>query len=444
VQQVPIDTEPLPVAMIGAMSVPPSDPDAMQMTPHKVHLRGLDNLTSSDIEAFAFEHFSGAKFDKVEWIDDTSANLVYGTPTLALEALTAFTDADMGDMSQIPPLQMIAAKPVPLHPKTRLYVRLAVAGDRKQAGARERSRFYLFNPDHDPAERRKKGGYGRRGERRYRDRDEGNCRGRDNGEPFDASLYDDDEITRAVRASKPHGSRDSRSSVSSGEYQGQGVRKARSSGRTVKELFPDRIARRRRDGGRLRDRSASPSRESDSGHAEASASDQFKSHLRNTELSGAANRLQAQMIKARLKEASMEPKELFPHKSTISHRRSDAFDATDTTADLFAARMPVPFVDGSSDVLPRKRDLMSRITKPTPEDHRFSVGPSDQNGFIIRGHAGQQQPAGISIKGMALVPEPSVKELFPHKAGLNAGKELFSEKLEGRGGRRRRAEDMFY
>jgi hypothetical protein len=150
------------------------------------------------------------------------------------------------------------------------------------------------------------------------------------------------------------------------------------------------------------------------------------------------------MIKARLKEASMEPKELFPHKSTISHRRSDAFDATDTTADLFAARMPVPFVDGSSDVLPRKRDLMSRITKPTPEDHRFSVGPSDQNGFIIRGHAGQQQPAGISIKGMALVPEPSVKELFPHKAGLNAGKELFSEKLEGRGGRRRRAEDMFY
>jgi hypothetical protein len=106
--------------------------------------------------------------------------------------------------------------------------------------------------------------------------------------------------------------------------------------------------------------------------------------------------------------------------------------------------MPVPFVDGSSDVLPRKRDLMSRITKPTPEDHRFSVGPSDQNGFIIRGHAGQQQPAGISIKGMALVSEPSVKELFPNKAGLNAGKELFSEKLEGRGGRRRRAEDMFY
>jgi hypothetical protein len=212
----------------------------------------------------------------------------------------------------------------------------------------------------------------------------------------------------------------------------------------VKELFPDRMARRRRDGGRLRDRSASPSRESNSGLAEASASEQSKSHLRNAGLSGTANRLQAQMIKARLKEASMEPRELFPHKSTINHRRSDAFDATDAAADLFAARMPVPFVDGSSEVPPRKRDLMSRITKPTSKDHEFSGGPSNQNGFSIRGTAKQQQPAGISIKGMALAPEPSVKELFPHKAGLNTGKELFSEKLEGRGGRRQRAEDMFY
>jgi hypothetical protein len=46
---------------------------------------------------------------------------------------------------------------------------------------------------------------------------------------------------------------------------------------------------------------------------------------------------------------------------------------------------------------------------------------------------------GITIKGSA-----GVKELFPGKAG-NVGKELFSEKLEGRGGnRRRKAEDLFY
>lgn len=434
--QLSIDTEPQSLAMVGPISAPPSDPDATQLTPHKIHLRGLDNLKHSDVEAFASEHFSGAKFE-IEWIDDASANLLYGTPKLALEALTAFADANMNDISQLPALQMIPAKPVPSHPETRLYIRLAVVGDRKQAGARERSRFYLVNPDHDPAERRKRGGYGRRGERRYRDRDEGNYRDRDNGEPFDASLYDDDEITRAVRASNSNGSRGSRSSVSSGEYQGQGVRKTRPSGRSVKELFPDRVARRRRDGGRLRDRSASPSRES----MEVSLSDQSRSRV---DLSGTANRLQAQMIKARLKEASMEPKELFPQKYTINHRRSDAFDATDAAADLFASRMPVPFVDGSSDIPPRKKDLMSRITKPTSDNHGVLGSSKDHNGFSIRGTAAQQQPSGFSIKGMALSPDPSVKELFPHKAGLNAGKELFSEKLEGRSGRRQRAEDMFY
>jgi hypothetical protein len=440
VRQLSFDTELQPLAMIGAISVPPSNPDAMQLTPNKIHLRGLDNLSSSDIEAFVSEHFSGAKFDKVEWIDDTSANLLYETPTLALEALTAFAESDIGDISQLPPLQMIPAKCVPSHPETRLYVRLAVVGDRKQAGARERSRFYLFNPDHDPAERRKRGGYGRRVDRRYRDRDEGSYRDRDNVEPFDESLYDDDEVSRAVRSSKTRGSKGSRSSVSSGEYQGQGIRKGWPSGESVKELFPDRIVRRHRDGGRLRDRSASPSRE----NAQTPVLHQSKSRLRNAEFSGTANRLQAQMIKARLKEAAMEPKELFPQKSTINHRRSDAFDATDAAADLFAARMPVPFLDGNSDVPPRKRDLKSRITKPTSGDNGILGGSSDHSGFIIRGTADQGQPAGISIKGMASEPESSVKELFPHKARLNTGKELFSEKLEGRGGRRQRAEDMFY
>jgi hypothetical protein len=45
----------------------------------------------------------------------------------------------------------------------------------------------------------------------------------------------------------------------------------------------------------------------------------------------------------------------------------------------------------------------------------------------------------MSIKGKG----GSVRELFPSKYGNNAGKELFDETLEGRGGRRRRAEDMF-
>jgi hypothetical protein len=47
---------------------------------------------------------------------------------------------------------------------------------------------------------------------------------------------------------------------------------------------------------------------------------------------------------------------------------------------------------------------------------------------------------GIAIKGTAT----SVRELFPEKFGSNAGKELFAEKLDGRGRRRQKAEDMFH
>lgn len=59
------------------------------------------------------------------------------------------------------------------------------------------------------------------------------------------------------------------------------------------------------------------------------------------------------------------------------------------------------------------------------------------NGINIRGIAEKRGAnQGFSIKGA------SVKELFPEKFNSNAGKELFSEKPEGRGRRRQRADDF--
>lgn len=319
---------------------------------------------------------------------------------------------------------MLPAKPFPAHPDSRLEVRLAVLGDKKQAGARERSRFYLFNPEHDPVERKKKTSFGRRDGKRYRDRDEYRPRGRQNPEDFDASLYDDDEAARAVRTSKSHSRAGSISSVSSGGYRGQDRRDRRTSAR---ELFPNRV--KRRDGGRLgRDRSASPAKDDDGRLG------------RSDSASGStANRLKAQMIKARLKETESTPKELFPQKASVVHRRSDAFDAADATADLFANKMAVPFLDGSSDFSAKKgRDLISRIAAP---DEGTKL---NSQGFNIRGVAKQQSTMEFSIKGKAMVSGTGGKELFPGKSGQNSGKELFSDKLEGRGNRRQRAEDMFY
>jgi len=126
------------------------------------------------------------------------------------------------------------------------------------------------------------------------------------------------------------------------------------------------------------------------------------------------------MIKAQLQEAA-SAKELFPHTTGINHRRSDAFDAADSTADLFASKMPVPFLDGSS-------------------DERPIAGRTSENGRLnIRGVARASAVHDFAIKGMA--PGTSVKELFP--AHTNVGKELFADRLGGRGQRRQKAEDLF-
>ncbi|KAI9740735.1 MAG: hypothetical protein M1818_004700 [Claussenomyces sp. TS43310] len=420
-------------------SIPPED---SQLARNKIHIKGLDNLTSNDLKAYAAEHHAPDAIERIEWIDDTSANLVYPTSEAAKSALTAFAASAVDDVSQIPTLRLLPAKPFSARPDARLEVRLAVQADRKQAGARERSRFYLFNPEHDPAERRRREGGGSRGGQRYRDRDDDGYRSqiyddrehkrRQDGEVFDANLYDDDEAALALRASRLNGHRDSRSSSSSSvEYRGQGIRK-----RGTKELFPDRV--RVRNSGRLRGRSASPARDRAEAQYKDDSLDLRISRRARNDRGSSANRLQAHQIKSRLQQQSNStPKELFPQMITTNPRRSAAFDVADEAADLFADRMPVPLYDGSNDV-GSKADLNSRIT--TPLEGRIS-STIDSQGLSIKGAAKPHLTAGISIKGSAA---PSVKELFPSRASGNAGKELFTDKLEGRGGRRRKAEDMFY
>ena len=134
-------------------------------------------------------------------------------------------------------------------------------------------------------------------------------------------------------------------------------------------------------------------------------------------------------------------KELFPHKTpTSNHRRTDAFDAADETAGLFATGIAVPFADRIS-----KKSLSYGRLNNWPD----TAGTDDQvmepDEITVRGSAQAEQVPGFSIRGAAHIAEStSVKELFPLKAGANFGKELFAEKIKGRGGPRRKAEDMFF
>lgn len=277
-----------------------ADPEASEPAPNKVHIRGLDNLTTKDIKAFAEQYYSMEGFEKVEWIDDTSANLIYVDADTARQALNSFAAEDISG-AELTILHSIPAKEYPGHPETRLEVRMATVGDRKQAGARDRSRFYLFNPEHDRHDRRSGGG---RGGRSYRDRDDGGGyrsnryddredRRRQADSSFDASLYDDDEQSLAKR----------RTSSSEGRY---ADRRGRAG--AGKELFPERI--QAAAGGRLdRDRSASPMRDEDGDTSMAFDAAEKERRRNRNDAGSKENRYKASLIKSTLREAAA-PREL--------------------------------------------------------------------------------------------------------------------------------------
>lgn len=237
-------------AMRGVEEAPEEgEVDSNEALPYKVHIRGLDQLNHYEIQEYASEHYPVDKFNKIEWIDDTSANLVYDTPEAGNAALAAFSAEDVSE-----PLQIRAAKMFNKYPNVELQVRQAIVADAKVKGAKDRSRFYLMNPSWDPdnpdnirpsnKRRRSDDGYGhRKYRRREYESDNRRRRGSRDREPkFHEDLYGDD----------PQAAPDTRrNSYSSGsEYS----RRRRNEGG---DLFANRQQER------LRDRSASPARTSD-------------------------------------------------------------------------------------------------------------------------------------------------------------------------------------
>lgn len=419
-----------------------TDPAAedLKLCPAKVHMRGLDNMNPNEIKAYFDEHSGGLQYKYIEWIDDSSANLVFASESSASEALIALSAIDVADPAQLPVLELLPAKACGAKPGVTLQVRIAVVGDRKIKGAAERSKFYLWHPEWERQNRDDgRDGYYRN---RYRDRDRDSYdrrrrddrRNDDRGgrydgrqgddeevERFDASLYDDDQeaLTRReprARSRRRGGHRYSRSrSRSRTRSRSRSDRSddhRRQQDNRGKELFPDLRSRNDRSGGSgLRGRSASPVRSRDGDDAVSVAS-------------SSRNRDKARVIKERLSAAARDnrAKELFPSK--------------------VAAVGGMAQMDQIDKVEAVSRSLSDRITRPGIATSASTAA----GGTSIKGLAKQQQQllqgdsgtTGFSIKGRA-----TARELFPDKLG-NAGKELFADKLEGRGRPRRKAEDSFY
>jgi hypothetical protein len=401
-----------------------------------VYISGLDDFHTNDIRAFASDHFAECDPAHIQWIDDTSANIIYPTKDFALRALLSFTvTPTTAETIHNAPLELRPAKQLASRPTARLEVRVATVGDKKKKNAAESSRFYLLHPEHDPAER---GDYKRRkyDDREHRRRRDGDNH-RDPGNDFSASMYDDAPATNGDAPSSARG-RDLFSRVSGPDRRRTARRRSASPGRSTSAANSDEIevevsdeegdarARRkpRRDNYRERDpppysrRDPAPFPKDNVGKElfgfpkntrsrggglvsdklELKPSPTITSSRKVDQNSSAANRLRAD-----LQAAQTSP-------GRGSHRRSHAMDAKNA--------------EDLTERFGRKSLSMDSTGKLELFPHMASGG-----GLNIRGSAEQQGisikgAGGFSIKGRAAEP----KELFPDQYGkANAGKELFDQ-----------------
>lgn len=385
---------------------------------------------------------------------------------------------EIADATQLPAAEVLPAKPFAEKPEVALQVRFAVESDRKERGAAQKSRFYLFHPEWDPEteegrrkresrdrryrDRGERGGYRRSGRGRYDDRfrDE-------EPDSFDVNLYDDDAgaLSRRAGTRSPRRSRDRRRDSRSPSDHSDRLRATN----RAKELFPNSRkpdALRSERGAHARDRSASPARDD---------RDAIEDDLAKDREAVRSNREKARSIKDRIYSSGGErganktkelfptggKKELFPDKGaglggggTEGKAQMDsvlegmACLSYDGAVDFCDGRSPLspppsPGASGAAGTLGRRgRCATVRLTDGV-------TGANNKGGMMsIRGVSRQNQGM-MTIKGTA----KSVKELFPNtfndnnnisNVGDNAGKELFADRLEGRGGRRRQtAEDLF-
>ena len=315
----------------------------------------------------------------------------------------------------------------------------------------------MMHPELDPREQRRKdrkqqersGDYRRR---RYGRDEQSRRRKDDHNQGFEPDMYDDDDGALAKRTRNSSSRRESASmhsahssdiaqSPNNGrsrhrrreDYPRAGARDRSASPNTYDDINGNNM----RSGGRRR---RTPPRAHDTKSRNlAQDANQGKELFPSKCALGTALNGGSKELFPNKKLAANLKKELFPAKVTTSHhRRSDAFDAADETADLFERRLG--FANSTSD--PKNihvaESSYGRLNTNTSGDSMILETPMD-SGLSIRG-ASKQQDQGISIRGVA-ADGPRIGIM---KAGSNAGKELFAEKLQGRGGRRNRAEDMFY
>ncbi|KAF3308067.1 hypothetical protein TWF173_001959 [Orbilia oligospora] len=412
--ETPVDTEPAPENVIS----------------NKVHLRGLDSMSSDDVKNWIAGHFPEPTVEKLEWIDDTSLNLVYKDQETALAALNALS-TNIGRSSR--PWELREANNSEAFPLARLDIRLAFVTDKKERGARERSRYYLFHPEEDRVEQQEK--KKREQEKERRERKE--YRRRDYDERYRSESRGEDREWNDRRRSRSR-------------YDEEDSRR-----REPLELFPTGGTAERRGGRRSRSRSPV---ELFPAKAKNASIELFPEATPNDGM---------ELFPEKAKNASVE---LFPGRNENSGRRREASPSgqrNDTPPrTLFSIDDPVEMpkrgqspqrqrrererprdtgrtIELFPDRTDKPRSLADRMdnprsaTRPSKHDD-MNMGDS---GLSIRGSAG----GGISIRGAARGAGHSNAgiELLPDKASNSLFNRISEPTGSRRGARRQKAEDMF-
>ncbi|KAF1809980.1 hypothetical protein P152DRAFT_144786 [Eremomyces bilateralis CBS 781.70] len=143
----PLPSHPQPTHATSTSILPSAE--SLTPSPLKIHLRGLDDLSTEDIHAYADQYLPAKFLYKVEWLNDTSTNLVFlaeEDARAALEALTHHSiDPHSFDAAQLRPARILSKRP-----DAELTIRQANSGDVKKRRAHELSRYYLLHPEKDP------------------------------------------------------------------------------------------------------------------------------------------------------------------------------------------------------------------------------------------------------------------------------------------------------
>ncbi|KAI5820274.1 hypothetical protein BZA77DRAFT_302010 [Pyronema omphalodes] len=339
--------------MLDSTTVTTSAPTADDelFVPERIHIRGVDNLSTAQVEAYIAEHFS-EKMERLEWIDDTSLNIVYENPALARAALAALS---VEDAANIPQLELREAKPFSQSPDSHLLVRISKPSDRKERGARERSRYYLFHPEEDRGEARERRDRNRRRPRRSVSRDNRDVR--DGG---------DGDYSRRYYDSREDGARRRQDHYADDMYDDAPKSTTRTRSRSRSPVRQRRYPRSR-----------SPPRRS-----------QLDSNSRRR------SRSPIELFPSKCIRPSERPsKELFPRKSYSSTAAMDK--------EPYPISTPTAPASSETELFPGKPQTSSAVM--------------DQMGISIRSTAPTQERQPFPSKERELFPERQQKELFPPK-----------------------------